>query len=61
MHQLQLITTQDGTHTLRIPALNETYHSTHGAIQESQHAFIQQGLIHLLREPSPSGTSNFSR
>ena len=48
MSQPQLITTQDGTHTLWVPELNETYHSTHGALQESKHVFIQQGLIHFL-------------
>lgn len=39
--------TQDGSHTLAIPGLQVTYHSTYGAIQESMHVFIQSGL-HLL-------------
>jgi len=40
--ELQL--TADGSHTVAIPDMNVTYHSTHGAIQESMHVFIQAGL-----------------
>ncbi|MDA0194277.1 MAG: tRNA (5-methylaminomethyl-2-thiouridine)(34)-methyltransferase MnmD [Bacteroidetes bacterium] len=47
---IALITTEDGSHSLRNIALNETYHSIHGAIQESQHVFIQAGLQYLLRK-----------
>jgi tRNA U34 5-methylaminomethyl-2-thiouridine-forming methyltransferase MnmC len=36
--------TDDGSSTIFIPALNENYHSTHGAIQESMHVFIEAGL-----------------
>lgn len=41
---LQLITTHDGSHSLLNPELNETYHSVHGALQESLHVFIKNGL-----------------
>jgi tRNA U34 5-methylaminomethyl-2-thiouridine-forming methyltransferase MnmC len=41
---MELKTTADGSHTLFVPELNETYHSVHGAIQESQHVFIKNGL-----------------
>lgn len=34
----------DGSTTLRVLDWDEPYHSRHGAIQESQHVFIQQGL-----------------
>ncbi len=37
-------TTEDGSHTLFASELGECYHSTHGAIQESQHIFIEAGL-----------------
>ncbi len=47
-HAPQLITTEDGSHSLWLPELQETYHSTHGAIQESQHVFITHGLAHWL-------------
>jgi hypothetical protein len=40
----QLIVTADGSHTLAVPELNETYHSTYGAIQESRHVFIKNVL-----------------
>lgn len=39
-----LITTSDGSHTLYIPEWDETYHSRYGAVQESYHVFIQNGL-----------------
>ena len=44
MNDLEIITTSDGSHTIRNTALNETYHSIHGAIQESMHVFILNGL-----------------
>ncbi|MDR2815881.1 MAG: tRNA (5-methylaminomethyl-2-thiouridine)(34)-methyltransferase MnmD [Proteiniphilum sp.] len=37
-------TTEDGSHTLYVPELNERYHSTHGAIRESQHVYLEAGL-----------------
>ncbi|MDA3928380.1 MAG: tRNA (5-methylaminomethyl-2-thiouridine)(34)-methyltransferase MnmD [Prolixibacteraceae bacterium] len=47
----KLIRTEDGSHTLYIPEMDEHYHSTHGAIQESNHVFINAGFRHLkLRE-----------
>lgn len=36
--------TDDGSHTLYVDKLDEAYHSTHGALQESVHVFIKQGL-----------------
>jgi len=36
--------TEDGSHTIYIPELNEHYHSTHGAIQEAIHVYINAGL-----------------
>ncbi len=44
----ELQITSDGSHTLWVPQLNATYHSTFGAIGESEHVFIQAGLRHLL-------------
>lgn len=37
-------TTADGSHTLFVPELNEHYHSTNGALQESLLVFIKNGL-----------------
>lgn len=47
---LNLIVTEDGSHSLSVPELDETYHSSHGAIQESNHVFIKHGLLHWLKE-----------
>jgi len=43
MQQIIKITT-DGSKTLFVPELNEHYHSTFGAVQESMHVFINAGL-----------------
>jgi len=40
--------TEDGSHTIAIPAMNVVYHSMHGAIQESMHIFIQSGLRYFI-------------
>ena len=42
--QKELILTSDGSHTFFVPGLGESYHSVHGAIQESGHVFIESGL-----------------
>ena len=36
--------TSDGSQTLYVPELDEHYHSVHGAIQESDHVFIDKGI-----------------
>lgn len=36
--------TGDGSHTLRHPVVGDTYHSTHGAVTESEHIFIRNGF-----------------
>jgi tRNA U34 5-methylaminomethyl-2-thiouridine-forming methyltransferase MnmC len=46
----QIITTKDGSHSLLNPQLNETYHSVHGALQESQYVFIDKGLKHWFNQ-----------
>lgn len=48
MDEIRIITTSDGSHSLLNTALNETYHSIHGAVQESKYVFILQGLDHWL-------------
>ena len=44
----ELIVTSDGSHTLFVPELNEHYHSTYGAIQESIHIFIEAGFKQII-------------
>lgn len=36
--------TKDGSKTLHVSSLDETYHSHHGAVQEAEHVFIKNGL-----------------
>ena len=40
----KIITTNDGSHSLLVPELNEQYHSVHGAKQEAEHVFLKMGL-----------------
>jgi len=40
----EIVKTRDGSNTIFVPEFDETYHSTHGAIQESLHVFIRSGL-----------------
>lgn len=40
----EIVETADGSHSLYVPELDEQYHSRHGALQESQHVFIEMGL-----------------
>lgn len=47
----QIITSGDGSHTIYLPHLNETYHSSHGAITESEHIYIKYGLL-TIQQPS---------
>lgn len=42
--KIEIKLTNDNSHTLFVPDLNETYHSKHGAIQESMHVFVNAGL-----------------
>ncbi len=36
--------TEDGSHTIYLSELDESYHSMHGALQESEHVFINHGF-----------------
>ncbi|MBT8271126.1 MAG: tRNA (5-methylaminomethyl-2-thiouridine)(34)-methyltransferase MnmD [Bacteroidia bacterium] len=45
----RILTTKDGSHTIQIEEWEEQYHSVHGAIGESKHVFIENGLKHWLR------------
>ncbi|MEO7175000.1 MAG: tRNA (5-methylaminomethyl-2-thiouridine)(34)-methyltransferase MnmD [Saprospiraceae bacterium] len=44
MSDPQIFITADGSHSLVSDQFAETYHSRHGAIQESRHVFIKEGL-----------------
>jgi len=54
----EIIVTSDGSHSISIPEMGVTYHSSHGAIQESMHVFIESGLRYLSKKDlAPSGLS----
>jgi tRNA U34 5-methylaminomethyl-2-thiouridine-forming methyltransferase MnmC len=42
--------TGDGSDTITIPEMNVSYHSKHGAIQESMHVFIEAGFHYILNQ-----------
>ena len=53
MNEVNVIPTADGSHTLMNTTLQETYHSVHGALQESSYVFLEQGLANWrLRNPT---------
>ena len=47
----EIIVTEDGSTSIRIPDWDECYHSKHGAIQEAYHVFIKNGLDHFDNKP----------
>lgn len=53
MKEIKVFLTGDGSHSLLNEALNETYHSRHGAVRESQHVFIESGLNYWLEKHKP--------
>ena len=44
----EIITTEDGSHTFYLSELCESYHSIHGAVQESNHVYISAALLPAL-------------
>ena len=64
--QPKLTKTLDGSYTLYVPEIDEHYHSINGAIQESNHIFINAGLkkcakdtIHVLEVGFGTGLNAF--
>jgi len=56
---LDIIETGDGSHTIYDTILNETYHSKHGAIQESNHVYINEGLKYWVESNRPDNVKIF--
>jgi len=48
MSNLSIVTTTDGSKTIFNAQVGENYHSKHGALQESQHVFLNAGLRYYL-------------
>ena len=54
---LTLVTTGDGSKTLRDVTMGENYHSQYGALQESLHVFLNSGLKYFLEKNTVSFVS----
>ncbi len=48
MFPKRIITSSDGSHSIELIGMQEQYHSIHGAMQESNHIFIQHGLANFI-------------
>lgn len=54
VNALQLVETADGSTTIFDTIIGEHYHSRHGALQESRHVFLNEGLLHFLNDQDKS-------
>ena len=57
MPSLTFSTTADGSRTIFNAEVGEYYHSRHGALQESQHVFLQSGLCYCLEKSRSANAS----
>jgi len=57
MQGKKIILTEDGSHTVFSERFQSTYHSTHGAIQESKHVFIKHGIEYYQKSKSRGSIS----
>lgn len=48
---VEFLLTEDGSHTLYVPEIEENYHSIHGAVQESRFIFIDNGFRYSTASP----------
>jgi tRNA U34 5-methylaminomethyl-2-thiouridine-forming methyltransferase MnmC len=55
---IEIVQTADGSNTIYNSEVGENYHSRNGALQESQHVFINSGLQYFLDRNE--GTTNIS-
>ena len=46
-YERKVVTTEDKSSTVYIPKLGECYHSSRGAVRESEHIFIENGLKYI--------------
>ena len=46
MHNRKIIETKDGSHSVFVEEMGETYHSVHGAMAEAKHVYIKNGIAH---------------
>jgi len=43
--KIEILPTKDGSVTLYLPTLDETYHSRHGAVCESMYVYLLRGVV----------------
>ena len=55
----KLLMTRDGSYTIEQASMGVTFHSKHGAVQESMHVFIREGLQFILSKKECSSLSIF--
>lgn len=48
--KFEFLESKDGSHTIYLPELDETYHSRHGAVTESTYVFIEKGLDFIFKD-----------
>lgn len=51
-HDREKIETEDGSYTIRSSQFGESYHSIHGAAQETQHVYVEMGYLHRCLQES---------
>jgi tRNA U34 5-methylaminomethyl-2-thiouridine-forming methyltransferase MnmC len=47
---MKLVTTKDGSQTVYVSSIDETYHSINGAVSESLHVYINSGFNYLCNQ-----------
>lgn len=45
---IEILPTNDGSVTLYLTGMEETYHSRHGAMRESMHVYVRSGVVDVL-------------
>lgn len=53
-HRQEIQLTADGSSTIYLPEIDEHYHSVKGALSESRHVYIQEGLFHRIKSGGDS-------
>ncbi|MEI6681902.1 MAG: tRNA (5-methylaminomethyl-2-thiouridine)(34)-methyltransferase MnmD [Bacteroidota bacterium] len=56
--ELVVTRTADGSDTVFRPDLNQHYHSTFGAVQETRQIFIENGFLHSISKKQPGNRSS---
>ena len=54
----KVVMTKDGSNSIYHSSFKEHYHSTHGAIIESKHVYIKNGLLHTLKKSKKGSLIN---